>query len=70
MKGDSTCFAPKIINTKKLATNTQKANLLKGRKARLLVLPKSVKGSTNKDKMAVSIKRTPINLEGIERRIV
>jgi hypothetical protein len=67
IKGVSTCFPPKYIKAKKLATNTQKTNLLNG----LNVIPRnlevSIIGSAKRTKIAPNIKITPIPLLGIER---
>ena len=69
MNGDSTCLAPSCIKIKKFATNTKKANLLKGLNCKPLLLPKSVKGITKRISMAENIAITPNNLLGIDLSI-
>lgn len=69
MKGYSTCLAPNCINIKKLTINAKKAILLKGLNWIPLNLDKSVKGRTNKIKIAENIAITPNNLLGIDLNI-
>ena len=65
----TTCLAPNCIKTKKLATNNQKAILLKGLNCRPLYLPKSVTGSNIIANIALNIAITPNNLLGIDLKI-
>jgi hypothetical protein len=69
MNGDSTWQAPSFIKIKKLATNAQKAILLKGLNWKPFVLPKSLKGNTIILKIAENIAITPNNLLGIDLNI-
>lgn len=69
INGVSTCFAPICINTKKLATNTKNAILLKGLNCTPLNLDKSVNGIAIKAKIAANIAITPNNLLGIDLNI-
>jgi hypothetical protein len=69
MNGDSTCLAPKLINTKKLATKIKKANLLKGLNCKPFDLPKSAIGNNIITNIALNIAITPNNLLGIDLNI-
>ena len=69
MKGSSTWQAPKYISMKKLATNTQKANRIKGRNCDPRIRDVSNKGIASKISNAANIATTPTSLLGIDRRI-
>jgi hypothetical protein len=69
MKGSSTWHAPKYINTKKLAANTQKANRIKGRNCAPRIRDVSNNGIANKINKAANIATTPKSLLGIDRKI-
>jgi hypothetical protein len=69
MNGDSTWQAPNFIKIKKLATNAQKAILLKGLNWKPFVLPKSAKGNNIILNIAANIAITPNNLLGIDLNI-
>ena len=66
MNGDSTCFAPSVNSTKKLAKKRKKAALLKGLHCIPLDLDRSAKGMTSRIKIAENIAITPSNLLGID----
>jgi hypothetical protein len=53
----------------KLATNNQKKKLKMGRNLGLLMGDRSIKGMTNKTRIAPNIARTPPNLFGIALKI-
>lgn len=69
INGASTCLAPKIIKSIKLATKMKKLNLVPGLNCIPLVLDKSTYGINNNANKADNIAITPNNLFGIERSI-
>jgi hypothetical protein len=69
MNGSSTWHAPKYINTKKLAVNTQKANRINGRNCAPRIRDVSRIGIANRISNAANIATTPNNLLGIDRKI-
>jgi hypothetical protein len=68
-KGDSGCWLPIHIKMKKLATNTQNINLIKGLNWLPLILEVSIKGIANNISKEPNIAKTPNNLLGIDLKI-
>lgn len=69
MNGSSTWQAPKYINMKKSATNTQKANRINGRNCDPRIRDVSNTGIASKINSAASIATTPRSLFGIDRKM-
>ena len=61
--------SPMNINTKKLATNNQKAHRISGRNWLPRTREVSTHGIANKIRRELNIASTPNNLLGIDRRI-
>lgn len=69
MNGSSTCWLPMNIRTKKLATNNQNAQRIKGRNCDPRTREVSTNGIASKISNELNIAKTPNSLLGIDRRI-